>query len=41
MIKAKTFAGGFWDAFALRESTLEFLKVKVKMEKKHDAVPGA
>ncbi|GJN00778.1 hypothetical protein PR202_ga17985 [Eleusine coracana subsp. coracana] len=35
-LKAKTFADGFWDAFALGERTLDFLKVKI--EKQDDAV---
>ncbi|PUZ61962.1 hypothetical protein GQ55_4G320300 [Panicum hallii var. hallii] len=29
---AKTFADGFWDAFALGERTIDFLKVKVEQE---------
>lgn len=37
-LKAKAFADGFWDAFALGESTLDFLKVKID---KNDAVPSA
>lgn len=31
-LKAKTFADGFWDAFALGERTIDFLKVKVEQE---------
>jgi isopenicillin N synthase-like dioxygenase len=40
-IKAKTFADGFWDAFALGQSTLEFLKVKKMDDDDKDAVPSA
>jgi len=31
-LKAKAFGDGFWDAFALGERTIDFLKVKVEQE---------
>ncbi|TVU02333.1 hypothetical protein EJB05_52184 [Eragrostis curvula] len=37
-LKAKTFGDGFWDAFALGERTLDFLKVKIDNK---DAVSSA
>jgi len=32
-LKAKAFGDGFWDAFALGERTIDFLKVKVEQER--------